>query len=181
MQIKTADGERNVASNALGVWGAVGGGLGTLALVTQGLFRGGNILGLNGNNGETCNQITKDTRYISALESEISTLKSEKYTDSVGIDLYKQIVAKSNAEDEKINANYKELAQFIAALDKDVAVYKQATTDNLAYLDKKIDCESQKLRCYVDGTFVPGKLVMPLSSICPPAQPATTTPTATKE
>ena len=36
MQIKTADGcTSNVASQGLGVWGAVGGGLGTLALLTQ--------------------------------------------------------------------------------------------------------------------------------------------------
>ena len=34
MQIKTADGgTSNVASQGLGVWGAVGGGLGTLALL----------------------------------------------------------------------------------------------------------------------------------------------------
>lgn len=40
------------------------------------------------------------------------------------------------------------------------------------------ECGDQNLYSYVNATFVPGKLVMPLSSICPPAQPATTTTTA---
>lgn len=39
------------------------------------------------------------------------------------------------------------------------------------------ECGDQNLYSYVNATFVPGKLVMPLSSICPPAQPATTTTT----
>lgn len=167
MQIKTADGcTSNVASQGLGVWGAVGGGLGTLALLTQngGL---GNIFG-GGNN---------DTRTISALESKIAKLEAEKYTDGVGIDLYKEIVAKSNAEDAKINANYVELAKAIADLDKRAAVERQQTIDNFAFLNNKIDNCKQEVMCYVNGNFVPGKLVMPLDSICPPAQPATTTPT----
>lgn len=159
MQIKTSDGgTSNVASQGLGVWGAVGGGLGTLALLTQnGGF--GNIFG-GGNN---------DTRTISALESKIAKLEAERYTDGVGIDLYKEIVAKSNAEDAKINANYVELAKAIASLDKQVAVDKQATVDNFAFLNNKIDNCKQEVMCYVNATFVPGKLVMPLSSICPEA------------
>lgn len=177
MQIKTSDGgTSNVASQGLGVWGAVGGGLGTLALLTQnGGF--GNIFG-GGNN---------DTRTISALESKIAKLEAERYTDGVGIDLYKEIVAKSNAEDEKIQSNYNELARAIAALDKQVAVDKQATVDNFAFLNNKIDTTKQEVLGYVNATFVPGKLVMPLSSICPEAMqrynswtaPTTPAPTAT--
>ena len=45
MQIKTSDGgTSNVASQGLGVWGAVGGGLGTLALLNQGFLGGNGIL-----------------------------------------------------------------------------------------------------------------------------------------
>ena len=168
MQIKTADGgTSNVASQGLGVWGAVGGGLGTLALLNQGFLGGNGILG-NRHNGCGCHQ-DNDTRQISALESKIAKLESERYTDSVGIDLYKEIVAKSNAEDEKIQSNYNELARAIAALDKQVAVDKQATVDNFAFLNSKIDTTKQEVLCYVNATFVPGKLVMPLSSICPEA------------
>ena len=168
MQIKTSDGgTSNVASQGLGVWGAVGGGLGTLALLNQGFLGGSGILG-NRHNGCGCHQ-DNDTRQISALESKIAKLESERYTDSVGIDLYKEIVAKSNAEDEKIQSNYNELARAIAALDKQVAVDKQATVDNFAFLNNKIDTTKQEVLCYVNATFVPGKLVMPLSSICPEA------------
>ena len=167
MQIKTADGcTSNVASQGLGVWGAVGGGLGTLALLTQnGGF--GNIFG-GGNN---------DTRTISTLESKIAKLESERYTDGIGIELYKEIVAKSNANDAKIQTNYIELAKAVADLDKRAAVERQQTVDNFAFLNNRIDNCKQEVMCYVNATFVPGKLVMPLDSICPPAQPATTTPT----
>lgn len=167
MQIKTSDGcTSNVASQGLGVWGAVGGGLGTLALLTQnGGF--GNIFG-GGNN---------DTRTISALESKIAKLESERYTDGVGLELYKEIIKESNANDNKIQANYIELAKAVADLDKRAAVERQQTVDNFAFLNNKIDNCKQEVMCYVNATFVPGKLVMPLDSICPPAQPATKTPT----
>ena len=167
MQIKTADGcTSNVASQGLGVWGAVGGGLGTLALLTQnGGF--GNIFG-GGNN---------DTRTISALESKIAKLESERYTDGIGIELYKEIIKESNANDNKIQANFIELSKAVADLDKRAAVERQQTVDNFAFLNNKIDNCKQEVMCYVNGNFVPGKLVMPLDSICPPAQPATTIPT----
>ena len=167
MQIKTADGcTSNVASQGLGVWGAVGGGLGTLALLTQnGGF--GNIFG-GGNN---------DTRTISALESKIAKLESERYTDGIGIELYKEIIKESNANDNKIQSNFIELSKAVADLDKRAAVERQQTIDNFAFLNNKIDNCKQEVLCYVNGNFVPGKLVMPLDSICPPAQPATTTPT----
>ena len=167
MQIKTSDGcTSNVASQGLGVWGAVGGGLGTLALLTQnGGF--GNIFG-GGNN---------DTRTISALESKIAKLESERYTDGIGIELYKEIIKESNANDNKIQANYIERAKAVADLDKRAAVERQQTVDNFAFLNNRIDNCKQEVMCYVNATFVPGKLVMPLDSICPPAQPATTTPT----
>ena len=167
MQIKTADGcTSNVASQGLGVWVAVGGGLGTLALLTQnGGF--GNIFG-GGNN---------DTRTISALESKIAKLESERYTDGIGIELYKEIIKESNANDNKIQSNFIELSKAVADLDKRAAVERQQTIDNFAFLNNKIDNCKQEVLCYVNGNFVPGKLVMPLDSICPPAQPATTTPT----
>ena len=167
MQIKTSDGgTSNVASQGLGVWGAVGGGLGTLALLTQnGGF--GNIFG-GGNN---------DTRTISALESKIAKLESERYTDGIGIELYKEIIKESNANDNKIQANFIELSKAVADLDKRAAVERQQTIDNFAFLNNKIDNCKQEVMCYVNATFVPGKLVMPLDSICPPAEPATKTPT----
>lgn len=161
MQIKTADGERNVSSKALGGTAlglAIPGTLSFLSQLGGGFFNGGNGAG-------TC----QDTRTISVLESKIAQLEAERYTDKVGTELYREIVAKSNAEDEKINANYKELAQYIAALDKQIAVDKQATVDNFAFLNNEICNTKKEIMCYVNATFVPGKLVMPLANICPEA------------
>lgn len=178
MQIKTADGERNVASQ--GVAGtALGLGIaGTLGFLNQ--FAGGGFGGnfFNRGMGTTPGALAAgagaamecfDTREISKLESKIARLESERYTDGVGIDLYKAVIAESNKNDDKINANYKELAQAVAALDKKIAVDKQATVDNFAFLNNKIDTTKNEVLCYCNATFVPGKLVMPLSSICPEA------------
>lgn len=172
MQIKTVDGMESVSSAGVGGT-ALGLGIGALSLA---LLQGGNncnggILGnLFGNGKYGCNNNEEhNDRVISALQSNIARLESEKYTDSVGIELYKEIVAKSNSEDVKINANYKELAQFIASLDKQIAVDRQKTQDNFAFLNNRINEEAKSIRCYVDATFVPGKLVMPLDSICPEA------------
>jgi hypothetical protein len=65
-----------------------------------------------------------------------------------------------------------QLAQFVALLDKNQAVENQRITDNFAFLNNKIDTTDSATRCYVNATIVPGKLVMPLDSICPAAQPA---------
>lgn len=195
MQIKTTEGDKSVASKALGAT-ALGLAIpGTLAFLNQmgglgcGNFGWGNF-GCNGFGGffGGCNNANGylaagavaegDTRYISRLESHISKLESERYTDGVGIELYKEIISTSKAEDDKINANYRELAQFIAALDKQIAVDKQQTVDNFAFLNNKIDnvrhdlshkidCKTNELYCYVNATFVPGQLKMPLSSVCP--------------
>ena len=189
MQIKTADGERNVASQGL-AGTALGLGIaGTLGFLNQ--FTGwgnglGTGFGFGFNNG--CNRNlgcagpasafavgayntmeNHDTRVIGALESKIAKLESERYTDYVGIDLYKEIIAKSNANDAKIQSNYVELAKAVAELDKQIAVDKQATRDNFAFLNNEICNTKKEIMCYVNATFVPGKLVMPLDNICPDA------------
>ena len=194
MQIKTSDGDKSVASKALGGT-ALGLAIpGTLAFLNQMGGLGGLFGGWNTGVSTPANVIAEaDTRYISKLEGCINRLESERYTDGVGLELYKEIVAKSNAEDAKINANYKELAQFIAALDKQIAVDKQATVDNFAFLNnridtvhkelhKDIDCKINQVYCSANATFVPGKLVMPSSSVCPQPMPqynSWTAPTTT--
>ena len=183
MQIKTVDGDREVASK--GVAGAaLGLGIaGTVGLLNQlaggcgwgGGFLGGNRFGVcNGIGAATAAGITDavashDTRVIGALESKIAKLESERYTDGVGIELYKEIIATSNANDAKIQANFVELSKAVAELDKKSAVDKKEIECNFAFLNNRINETARELRCYVDATFVPGKLVMPLSSICPEA------------
>ena len=43
------------------------------------------------------------------------------------------------------------------------------------YENRLRDLADATIMTYVNGNFVPGKLVMPLTSICPPAAAATTT------
>lgn len=178
MQIKTTEGDREVASKgvagtALGL--GIAGTVGLLNQLSGGAGWGGGFLGNRGicptaaAVGLTDAVATTDTREIGKLESKIARLESERYTDGVGIELYKEIVAKSNANDAKIQANYVELAKAVAALDKNVAVTNQATTDNFAFLNNRIDESKREVLCYCNATFVPGKLVMPLDNICPEA------------
>lgn len=170
MQIKTDDGTRNVASAGVGGTGL---GLG-IAGTALGLLNGGANWLIGNNKNSNCHNghygdYEHDTRIIGALEAENGKLKGMRYTDSVGVELYREIVALSNKNDDKINANYKELAQFITALDKQVAVDKKEIECNFAFLNNKIDEKARELRCYVDATFVPGELKMPLQKICPEA------------
>lgn len=82
MMIKTQDGEKNVASKGLG-GAALGLAIpGTVALVNQ-LAGGAWGLGraYGGNNGCGCGEVTHDTRVISALESELARVNSERYDD----------------------------------------------------------------------------------------------------
>jgi hypothetical protein len=175
MLIRTTEGDRNVAST--GVAGtALGLGIaGTVGLLNQwagsgGFFGNSNRSGVCGTAaavGAVDAVATTDTRQMGQLESKIAKLEAERYTDGVGIDLYRQIISQANAAEEKIRNNFAELTRKVAEMDKDIAVERQATTDNFAYLDKKIDYTKQNVIEYCDATFVPGKLVMPLTSVCP--------------
>lgn len=159
MQIKTADGDRSVASNGVGVGGLTTGIIGTaLGVLNGGL---GNVLGGRSQNHTECD----DTRYIATLQSELSREKAERYADSIGIATFKEAQIMANKNLDKIEA----LGVALAQLDKDVAVDKQATRDNFAFLNNKIDTTKQEVICYCNSTFVPGKLVMPLDNICPEA------------
>lgn len=169
MLIKTQDGEKNVSSKGLG-GAALGLAIpGTVALVNQ-LSNGSGLLGgLFGGNAAATAAVSGNNMLISALQSQIAKLESEKYTDGVGIEVYKEAIALSNKNDDKINANYKELATAFAALDKQVAVDKQAMSDNIAFLNNRIDTVKNEVKAYCDANFVPGQLVMPLDKLCPEA------------
>lgn len=190
MQIKTEDGTRSVSSAGVG-----GAGLGLgIAGTALGLLNGG--LGVFGN-GRQINGSSEcqDTRQISALQAELGKEKAERYADSIGIETYKASVERAKEITAEVNDNYKTLAGQISDLEKKAAVNEQKTSDNFNFMNYKvdtvkkeleqdIDCKTNNLRAYVDATFVPGKLVMPLDNICPEAMQRynswtapTTTPT----
>ena len=166
MQIKTADGERNVASQAV-AGTALGLAIpGTLSFLNQ-LVAGGTF------NGGRATTECADTRTISALTSELGKEKAERYADGIGISSFKE----AKTLNEKTNDRVLALERFTYELDKKYAVEQQEIRDNFKFLNYKIDKTKDDLTCYVNAKFVPGKLVMPLDAICPPAEPATTTPT----
>ena len=149
MYVKTDDGVKNVASQGVG-GAALGLAIpGTLAFLNQ----IGGIGGLFGGNNTQC----QDTRTISALESEIAKLQSEKYTDGVGTAVYAEI-----------NKKYIELAQFIAALDKQNAVAEAINAE-------RIGCLSNRVSALEALT----KLVVPNTSVCPGWGNVTITPATT--
>lgn len=118
MQIKTPDGNYNVASQGVG-----GAGLGLgIAGTALGIMNGG-LSNIFGGNQANCN----DTRTISALESKIAKLEAEKYTDSVGTGVYAEL-----------NKKYNELAQFIAQLDKEKAVAEAVNAERLNCLTNRV-------------------------------------------
>ena len=149
MYVKTEDGMRNVASQGVG-GAALGLAIpGTLAFLNQ-------IGGFGGLFGGNVNMQCNDTRTISALESEIAKLKSERYTDNVGTEVYAEI-----------NKKYIELAQFIAAQDKANAVAEAVTAERLSCLTNRVSALEALT-----------KLVVPNSSVCPGWGNVTITPAA---
>lgn len=155
------------ASKGVATAGLTTGIIGSAAALLSGSL--GNLFGgcnWNRNGNGCCSDDTFVTRYeakqadtIAQKDSKIALLESNIYTDSKITDVF-----------ERLNIR-------LTALEQSTAVNTQKITDNLAFLNSRIDCEVDKLKCYVNATFVPGKLVMPLDSICPPAQAATTAPT----
>ena len=164
---------KGVAGTALGL-----GIAGTVGLVNQ-LGNGGLLGGLFGGGGQA-----------QALMAENAQLKAEKYTDSKIAEVY---MAGRNEKDAAVD---RLLDKYIEPISKEIAdmrVREAVTNARVDCLGKEfkaaIELESerrtagdQNLYCYVNATFVPGKLIMPASSICPPAMPqynSWTAPTTT--
>jgi hypothetical protein len=152
MEIKTQDGTQHVASAGVG-----GAGLGLgIAGTALGLLNGngGNILGNLFGCG--CNNQT------SALMAELAKEKSERYTDQVGTEVYKQFAKERNETQAQISALFAAIAQ----MDKTDSVNEAVNGERITCLGKKVDD--------IYSTF---KLVMPNSSVCPGWGPVTITPT----
>jgi hypothetical protein len=158
------------------------------------------LMAANGNGGGLFNGILGGNKNyperISFLESRVAELESMRYTDQVGIDLYKEIVAVAKEEDAKLGAVTGDLVATIANISKEAALNKQASDYQFALLNQKIDYENaladQKATCcceklnaridcetqlaalsdasilaYVQSTYIPGTLKFPITAICP--------------
>lgn len=172
---------KGVAGTALGIGiGALG-----LTVLNGGL---GNLLGGWTGNQKGAYVQTPDGK-ISQLESEIAFLRSENYSDKVANEVYRSLEA-------KIDANLEKLYGFVIDLDKRTALNAQGLAYENQITNNKIDCCCDKMNIkfdyenklrdiadqaiitYVNGTFVPGKLSMPITSICPEPAVASSTTTA---
>ena len=150
------------------------------------LWANGGVGGLGGIFGNRGYVQTPEAK-IGQLESEIAFLRSENYSDKVANDVYKAL-------DAKISTNLEKLYGFVIDLDKRTALNAQGLMYENQITNGRIDCCEEKMNTkffyenklrdladaniisYVNATFVPGKLVMPITSICPePAQSTTTT------
>jgi hypothetical protein len=170
---------KGVAGSALGL-----GIAGLSVALLQGNQNGGGILGnLFGNNCGCQNQ-------TSALMAENAMLKAELNTDAKIAATYKA------CRDEKDGLGDRLLEKYINPIATEIADMRVREARN----DERIKCLGEKVEhgfhamrhefgqaialegerrqngdqsimCYVQGNYVPGKLVMPRSSICPEVMP----------
>ena len=161
---------------------------GIIGTSLAGLLTLGGMGGIGNIFGRPAGYVQTPEGKIGQLESEIAFLRSENYADKVGNEVYKAL-------DAKISANLEKLYGFVIDLDKRTALNAQSLVYENQITNNKIECCEDKVNVkffyenklrdladaniitYVNANFVPGKLVMPLTSICPPAAAATTTTT----
>ena len=157
MNIKTTEGDKNVASQGVGVTGLT---LGSVALGLE-LFRNnglGNLLG-----GNSSNEITD-------LKVEIAKLQSEKYTDQV------QMVLGANicALDKRVTAIEvaQPLRQQIIEQQIDCLAAQQLRQQ---IIEQQIDCLAQKVNgitaFYVPATSVTPQPMPLFNAFIPPVPP----------
>lgn len=140
--------------------GVAGSGLGlgitgtALGLLNGGFFNG---FGCFGGNGAVA--MAGQGAYQAALsekDAKIGQLKAEKYADSVGINTFKECLVAMDKRFDENRARINNLERVVA----EGAVREEAMRG-----------EIRLLRCQMQGTYVPGKLIMPQESICPPVMP----------
>lgn len=175
--------------------------LGIIGTALGALNNGGWGNGLLGGVFDGGNRAEMEQSTIAALESKIAKLESNRYTDYVGLDLYKNIVSTAKEEDAKIAKVQGDMIGYVIDLDKRTALNEQASRLNREYdtaardymftiLNNKIDCCCEKaamqvefnrqlgaladssIVSWVQSNYLPGTLKLPVTSICP--QPTTT-------
>lgn len=169
MQIKTTEGEKSVASAGVG-----GAGLGLgIAGTALGLLNGGafNLGGLF-NNGASYNN---DSRIISALESKISKLESEKYTDDAQLDLRDRIASLN----EKVIGYVIDIDKRLSAIEVAGPLREQLIQQQITCCCNSANAAITALQNTVNNIT---KTVIPGTAVCPEYMPrynSWTAPTTT--
>lgn len=163
--------------------GVAGSGLGLgIAGTALGLLNGGFFNGFGGWGGNGAAAMAGQGAYqaaLSAKDAEIGQLKAEKYADKVGTEVFAKVLEISNRRDDEIKALTAKLAdEAVAARERECELRGAIKLES-----ERREAGDRNLYNYVNATFVPGKLVLDPSNICPPVMPrynsweAPTTPT----
>lgn len=132
-----------------------------------------------------------------ALQAELAQQKAERYTDQTTLATQKETFkefqnadAKLAAVLEKVTGGFLEVGNAVSRIDKEIECIKTAMVKDQEINALKLKCVEDKLSgaialeserrvsgdsnlySYVNATFVAGKLVMPITSVCPQPQAA---------
>ena len=158
MQIKTQNGDYDVASKGLGNTAL---GLGIAGLATSLLGGGVSLLGM-GRNGMTANPNDPDARFVtksetnliqenSTLKTELAIQKSENYTDKKLVEVTQYIDTKLRRVEDKVDANKDEQQ----AVNAQQMAYNAAANANIDVLKSQVAA--------LNGVT---KLFVPSSNVC---------------
>lgn len=179
-------------ANYASAGGAYGVGIPALALGSLAFLQNGGLGNLFGNpQAQQAQQAQKAA--CAEKDAKIARLEAERYADGIVAQVYK---AGRDEKDALIAAYINPMAREIADIrvrEAETAgalnALAQSTSQRFEAVYREIDCAKkecgaaialegerrtngdQSIMCYVQGNFVPGKLIMPASSICPPAMP----------
>ncbi len=96
----------------------------------------------------------------------------------------KVTVAEQGKQICELNSSVSTLSERVtgvaSTLSERIRAQGEATAAAINLEAERRECADNSLRCYVDATFVPGKLVMPLDAICPEAMPRCATADAVR-
>ena len=157
MQIKTQNGDYDVASKGLGNTAL---GLGIAGLATSLLGGGATLLGM-GRNGMTANPNDPDARFVtksetnliqenSTLKTELAIQKSENYTDKKIVEVTQYLDTKLRRVEDKVDAN-KDAQQ---AVNAQQMAYNAAANANIDVLKSQVASLTSVTKLFVPSSNV---------------------------
>lgn len=139
----TTDHDHNGKINTAVTLGAIGTALGGLQVLQNGGLGFGLFGGNNAMNAMNQNMTHAGMMYTDQLQSQIAELKAEKYSNRVGIDVYKASAEMSNKNDDKILANLKD------AFKEQVAVRERLSASDVEMKYLRGDVNELKMKTAV--------------------------------
>lgn len=157
MQIKTQNGDYDVASKGLGNTAL---GLGIAGLATSLLGGGVSLLSM-GRNGMTANPNDPDARFVtksetnliqenSTLKTELAIQKSENYTDKKLVEVTQYLDTKLRRVEDKVDAN-KDAQQ---AVNAQQMAYNAAANANIDVLKSQVASLTSVTKLFVPSSNV---------------------------